>query len=207
MCPRSLANEVRADMDRVLAKGVRGWSSRRTRWSWYVDVRSIEPLCSVPEKYASVPGRSSVNALLGTLSTLLANDVVPTQLRAGYSTPPRWSSQSTQRSGRSRCRWPRHRFRRASPTFCHARAHPRHIAFAPYHMNTMFGARPATSATACCTPTSWGRTAREPRAFAIYRAASADSTSGAPAATAPPGISFIPGYNAAYQALDDLCEC
>ena len=81
----------------------------------------------------------------------------------------------------------------------------RHITFAPYHMNTMFGAPgrrllPRAAASGPDGPEP-SRAQGFPRPG---RSASTGSTSAAPVCHGGLGITFIPGYNAGYQVLDDL---
>lgn len=80
----------------------------------------------------------------------------------------------------------------------------RHITFAPYHMQTMFGAPSGDFCHGLLHPDLMGPNRPGPRGFldqpipieGLYLA-SAGCHGG-------PGITFTPGYNAAYQVLDDL---
>jgi phytoene dehydrogenase-like protein len=79
----------------------------------------------------------------------------------------------------------------------------RHITFAPYHMQTMFGAPAGDFCHGLLHPDLMGPNRPGPKGFidlpipveGLYLA-SAGCHGG-------PGITFTPGYNAAYQALDD----
>ena len=80
----------------------------------------------------------------------------------------------------------------------------RHITFAPYHMQTMFGAPSGDFCHGLLHPDLMGPNRPGPKGFidlpipvdGLYLA-SAGCHGG-------PGITFTPGYNAAYQVLDDL---
>jgi phytoene dehydrogenase-like protein len=80
----------------------------------------------------------------------------------------------------------------------------RHITFAPYHMQTMFGAPSGDFCHGLLHPDLMGPNRPGPKGFAdqpipidgLYLA-SAGCHGG-------PGITFTPGYNAGYQVLDDL---
>ncbi len=79
----------------------------------------------------------------------------------------------------------------------------RHITFAPYHMNTMFGAPAGDFCHGLLHPDLMGPNRPGPKGFldmpipidGLYLA-SAGCHGG-------PGITFTPGYNAGYQVLDD----
>jgi phytoene dehydrogenase-like protein len=79
----------------------------------------------------------------------------------------------------------------------------RHITFAPYHMQTMFGAPAGDFCHGLLHPDLMGPNRPGPKGFidlpipidGLYLA-SAGCHGG-------PGITFTPGYNAAYQVLDD----
>ena len=79
----------------------------------------------------------------------------------------------------------------------------RHITFAPYHMQTMFGAPSGDFCHGLLHPDLMGPNRPGPKGFVdlpvpvdgLYLA-SAGCHGG-------PGITFTPGYNAAYAALDD----
>jgi phytoene dehydrogenase-like protein len=80
----------------------------------------------------------------------------------------------------------------------------RHITFAPYHMHTMVGATACDFCHGLLHPGLTGPNLSGPSGFrdmpigidGLYLGG-ADCRSG-------PGITFIPGYNAAYQVLDNL---
>lgn len=79
----------------------------------------------------------------------------------------------------------------------------RHITFAPYHMNTMFGAPDGDFCHGLLHPDLMGPNRPGPRGFldlpipidGLYLAGAG--------CHGGPGITFTPGYNAGYQVLDD----
>jgi phytoene dehydrogenase-like protein len=79
----------------------------------------------------------------------------------------------------------------------------RHITFAPYHMQSMFGAPEGDFCHGLLHPDLMGPNRPGPRGFpgqpipvqGLYLAGAG--------CHGGPGITFIPGYNAAYQVLDD----
>jgi phytoene dehydrogenase-like protein len=80
----------------------------------------------------------------------------------------------------------------------------RHITFAPYHMQSMFGAPEGDFCHGLLHPDLMGPNRPGPKGFpgqplpveGLYLAGAG--------CHGGPGITFIPGYNAAYQVLDDL---
>jgi phytoene dehydrogenase-like protein len=80
----------------------------------------------------------------------------------------------------------------------------RHITFAPYHMQTMFGAPSGDFCHGLLHPDLMGQNRPGPKGF-IDLPIPVDGLYLAGAGChGGPGITFTPGYNAAYQVLDDL---
>jgi len=80
----------------------------------------------------------------------------------------------------------------------------RHITFAPYHMNTMFAAPAGDFCHGLLHPDLMGPNRPGPKGFLDYPIPLTGLYLGGAGCHGGPGITFIPGYNAAYQALDDL---
>jgi phytoene dehydrogenase-like protein len=80
----------------------------------------------------------------------------------------------------------------------------RHITFAPYHMNTMFGAPDGDFCQGLLHPDLMGPNRPGPKGFRDYPVGIDGLYLAGAGCHGGPGITFIPGYNAAYQALDDL---
>jgi phytoene dehydrogenase-like protein len=80
----------------------------------------------------------------------------------------------------------------------------RHITFAPYHMQTMFGAPAGDFCHGLLHPDLMGPNRPGPTGFLDQPIPIAGLYLGGAGCHGGPGITFIPGYNAAYQALDDL---
>ena len=74
----------------------------------------------------------------------------------------------------------------------------RHITFAPYHMNTMFGAPAGDFCHGLLHPDLMGPNRAGPKDFRDLPIGIDGRCLGGA------GITFIPGYNAGYQVLDDL---
>jgi phytoene dehydrogenase-like protein len=79
----------------------------------------------------------------------------------------------------------------------------RHITFAPYHMNTMFGAPEGDFCHGLLHPDLMGPNRPGPRGFLDFPIPIDGLYLGGAGCHGGPGITFIPGYNAAYQAIDD----
>jgi phytoene dehydrogenase-like protein len=79
----------------------------------------------------------------------------------------------------------------------------RHITFAPYHMNTMFGAPSGDFCHGLLHPDLMGPNRPGPKGFLDMPIPIDGLYLGGAGCHGGPGITFIPGYNAAYQALDD----
>ena len=80
----------------------------------------------------------------------------------------------------------------------------RHITFAPYHMNTMFGAPAGDFCHGLLHPDLMGPNRPGPKGFRDLPIDIDGLYLGGAGCHGGPGITFIPGYNAAYQVLDDL---
>jgi phytoene dehydrogenase-like protein len=80
----------------------------------------------------------------------------------------------------------------------------RHITFAPYHMNTMFGAPDGDFCHGLLHPDLMGPNRPGPKGFLDFPIPIDGLYLGGAGCHGGPGITFTPGYNAAYQALDDL---
>jgi phytoene dehydrogenase-like protein len=79
----------------------------------------------------------------------------------------------------------------------------RHITFAPYHMNTMFGAPAGDFCHGLLHPDLMGPNRPGPRGFLDFPIPIDGLYLGGAGCHGGPGITFTPGYNAAYQVLDD----
>ncbi|WP_061555731.1 phytoene desaturase family protein [Mycobacterium simiae] len=79
----------------------------------------------------------------------------------------------------------------------------RHITFAPYHMNTMFGAPAGDFCHGLLHPDLMGPNRPGPRGFLDMPIPIEGLYLGGAGCHGGPGITFTPGYNAAYQILDD----
>ncbi|WP_156690088.1 phytoene desaturase family protein [Mycobacterium sp. Marseille-P9652] len=79
----------------------------------------------------------------------------------------------------------------------------RHITFAPYHMNTMFGAPGGDFCHGLLHPDLMGPNRPGPKGFLDLPIGVDGLYLGGAGCHGGPGITFTPGYNAAYQALDD----
>ena len=79
-----------------------------------------------------------------------------------------------------------------------------HITFAPCHMNTMFGAPAGDFCHGLLHPDLMGPNRRGPKGFRDLPIGIGGLYLGSAGCHGGPGISFIPGYNAGYQVLDDL---
>ena len=80
----------------------------------------------------------------------------------------------------------------------------RHITFAPYHMNTMFGAPSGDFCHGLLHPDLMGPNRPGPKGFRDLPIGIDGLYLGGAGCHGGPGITFIPGYNAGYQVLDDL---
>ncbi len=80
----------------------------------------------------------------------------------------------------------------------------RHITFAPYHMNTMFGAPAGDFCHGLLHPDLMGPNRPGPKGFRDLPINIDGLYLGGAGCHGGPGITFAPGYNAAYQALDDM---
>ncbi|MFQ2876115.1 phytoene desaturase family protein [Mycobacterium sp. MS3] len=79
----------------------------------------------------------------------------------------------------------------------------RHITFAPYHMNTMFAAPGGDFCHGLLHPDLMGPNRPGPKGFLDFPIPIAGLYLGGAGCHGGPGITFTPGYNAAYQALED----
>ncbi|WP_205873083.1 phytoene desaturase family protein [Mycobacterium camsae] len=79
----------------------------------------------------------------------------------------------------------------------------RHITFAPYHMSTMFAAPAGDFCHGLLHPDLMGPNRPGPRGFLDFPIPIAGLYLGGAGCHGGPGITFTPGYNAAYQALED----
>lgn len=79
----------------------------------------------------------------------------------------------------------------------------RHITFAPYHMNTMFGAPAGDFCHGLLHPDLMGPNRPGPKGFLDFPIPIDGLYLGGAGCHGGPGITFTPGYNAAYQAIDD----
>jgi phytoene dehydrogenase-like protein len=80
----------------------------------------------------------------------------------------------------------------------------RHITFAPYHMNTMFGAPAGDFCHGLLHPDLMGPNRPGPRGFLDMPIPIDGLYLGGAGCHGGPGITFTPGYNAGYQVLDDV---
>lgn len=80
----------------------------------------------------------------------------------------------------------------------------RHITFAPYHMNTMFGAPAGDFCHGLLHPDLMGPNRPGPKGFIDFPIPIDGLYLGGAGCHGGPGITFTPGYNAGYQALDDM---
>ncbi|MGZ4509970.1 MAG: phytoene desaturase family protein [Mycobacterium sp.] len=80
----------------------------------------------------------------------------------------------------------------------------RHITFAPYHMNTMFGAPAGDFCHGLLHPDLMGPNRPGPKGFLDFPIPIDGLYLGGAGCHGGPGITFTPGYNAGYQALDDM---
>lgn len=79
----------------------------------------------------------------------------------------------------------------------------RHITFAPYHMNTMFGAPSGDFCHGLLHPDLMGPNRPGPTGFLDLPVPIDGLYLGGAGCHGGPGITFIPGYNAAHQVIDD----
>lgn len=79
----------------------------------------------------------------------------------------------------------------------------RHITFAPYHMQTMFGAPSGDFCHGLLQPELMGPNRPGPEGFVDLPIGIDGLYLGGAGCHGGPGITFIPGYNAAHQALAD----
>jgi phytoene dehydrogenase-like protein len=79
----------------------------------------------------------------------------------------------------------------------------RHITFAPYHMNTMFGAPAGDFCHGLLHPDLMGPNRPGPKGFLDMPIPIDGLYLGGAGCHGGPGITFTPGYNAGYQVLDD----
>jgi phytoene dehydrogenase-like protein len=82
----------------------------------------------------------------------------------------------------------------------------RHITFAPYHMNTMFAAPSGDFCHGLLHPDLMGPNRPGPKGFLDMPIPIEGLYLGGAGCHGGPGITFIPGYNAAYQALEDTAR-
>ena len=80
----------------------------------------------------------------------------------------------------------------------------RHITFAPYHMQTMFGAPDGDFCHGLLQPELMGPNRPGPKGFLDMPLPIEGLYLGGAGCHGGPGITFVPGYNAAHQVLDDL---
>ena len=79
----------------------------------------------------------------------------------------------------------------------------RQITFAPYHMNTMFGAPNGDYCHGLLQPELMGPNRPGPKGFLDEPIPIEGLYLGGAGCHGGPGITFIPGYNAGYQVLAD----
>ncbi|VEG51677.1 FAD dependent oxidoreductase [Mycolicibacterium aurum] len=79
----------------------------------------------------------------------------------------------------------------------------RHITFAPYHMDTMFAAPAGDFCHGLLHPDLMGPNRPGPKGFLDMPVPIAGLYLGGAGCHGGPGITFIPGYNAAHQVLED----
>jgi phytoene dehydrogenase-like protein len=82
----------------------------------------------------------------------------------------------------------------------------RHITFAPYHMQTMFAAPSGDFCHGLLHPDLMGPNRPGPKGFRDLPIPIEGLYLGGAGCHGGPGITFIPGYNAAHQALDDIAS-
>ncbi len=80
----------------------------------------------------------------------------------------------------------------------------RYITFAPYHMQTMFGAPSGDFCHGLLHPDLMGPNRPGPGGFLDFPIPIDGLYLGGAGCHGGPGITFIPGYNAAYQVLEDV---
>jgi phytoene dehydrogenase-like protein len=80
----------------------------------------------------------------------------------------------------------------------------RHITFAPYHMQTMFGAPSGDFCHGLLHPDLMGPNRPGPKGFVDLPIPISGLYLASAGCHGGPGITFTPGYNAAYQVLDDV---
>jgi phytoene dehydrogenase-like protein len=80
----------------------------------------------------------------------------------------------------------------------------RHITFAPYHMDTMFAAPEGDFCHGLLHPDLMGPNRPGPRGFRDLPIPVDGLYLGGAGCHGGPGITFIPGYNAAHQVLEDM---
>jgi phytoene dehydrogenase-like protein len=80
----------------------------------------------------------------------------------------------------------------------------RHITFAPYHMQTMFAAPAGDFCHGLLHPDLMGPNRPGPKGFLDLPIPIEGLYLGGAGCHGGPGITFIPGYNAGYQVLDDV---
>ena len=80
----------------------------------------------------------------------------------------------------------------------------RHITFAPYHMQTMFAAPHGDFCHGLLNPDLMGPNRPGPKGFLDLPIPIGGLYLGGAGCHGGPGITFIPGYNAAYRALEDI---
>lgn len=80
----------------------------------------------------------------------------------------------------------------------------RHITFAPYHMQTMFAAPAGDFCHGLLHPDLMGPNRPGPKGFLDMPIPVDGLYLGGAGCHGGPGITFIPGYNAGYQVIDDL---
>jgi phytoene dehydrogenase-like protein len=79
----------------------------------------------------------------------------------------------------------------------------RHITFAPYHMQTMFGAPSGDFCHGLLHPDLMGPNRPGPKGFLDMPIPTGGLYLGGAGCHGGPGITFIPGYNAGHQVLED----
>lgn len=79
----------------------------------------------------------------------------------------------------------------------------RKITYAPYHMDTMFGAQAGDFCHGLLHPDLMGPNRPGAKGFLDFPIPIDGLHLGGAGCHGGPGITFIPGYNAAYRALDD----
>ena len=79
----------------------------------------------------------------------------------------------------------------------------RHITFAPYHMETMFAAPSGDFCHGLLHPDLMGPNRPGPKGFLDMPIPTGGLYLGGAGCHGGPGITFIPGYNAGHQVLED----